>query len=305
MIIAITGSTGMIGSELAELSIKEGHKVIAIVHPGSNRIDNIPKSDDVEIIECDISRYSELLGKRKCDIFYHLAWNKTFGSGRDDSKAQLSNIEYTLDAVELAKSWGAKKFVGAGSQAEYGPTTVKLNGDTPTFPESGYGIAKYTSGKLSKLLCDQLDMEFNWVRILSVYGPLDASHTLIMYLINSFVNGIVPELTACEQIWDYIYSKDAAKALLLIGLKGINGKTYPIGSGVCRPLKEYVMDIRDTINPGSDIGFGEKEYYPHQPMFLCADIKELSEDTGFIPKYDFKNGITETISEIKSKKQID
>lgn len=295
MRIAVTGATGMIGSSIVNTALNEGHEVVAISRPGSRRISNIPLSHMVKVIECDISEYKRISGEEECDIFLHLAWEKTFGEGRDDGYAQLKNVEYTLDAVTLAKSWGASAFVGAGSQAEYGNVNQRMGPLTPTDPTSGYGIAKYSAGKLAGLMCRKLGMRFCWTRILSVYGEHDGDHTLIMYLIDSLLAGEVPQLTECGQIWDYIYSKDAARALLSVGFHGIDGKVYPIGSGQCRKLREYVEDIRDLINPELELGFGTKEYYPHQPMILCADISQLTNDTGFVPKYGFKEAISTII----------
>jgi len=300
MRIAITGATGMIGSSLADAALKEGHEVIAVVRPGSHRAGNLA-DERITVAECGISDYKSIMGGRKCDVLFHLAWDKTFGDGRDDAHAQLKNIEYTLDAVSLADSWGASAFVGAGSQAEHGRVDGKIRGDTPVNPTSGYGIAKYSAGRLSKLLCQKLGMRFCWTRILSVYGERDADHTLIMYLINTLLGGGVPKLTKCEQIWDYIYSEDAARALLSVGLHGTDGRTYPIGSGECRPLKEYVCELRDAIDPRLPVEFGAKEYYPHQPMMLCADISELTKDTGFVPRYRFRDGITRTINDVRKR----
>ena len=300
MRIAITGASGMIGSSLAELALDSGSEVIAIIRPESPRMGNLPESSKLKIIECEISKLSDLEDEEKCDMFFHLGWEKTSVAGRDDSYTQQKNIEYTLDAVTLAHRWGASVFVGAGSQAEYGRTDVRLKGDTPTNPESGYGIAKYAAGKLSRLLCAQLGMKFCWARILSVYGEKDAEHTLVMYLIKTLSAGGVPELTECEQIWDYVYSEDAAAALLAIGRYGKDGKTYPIGSGNCRPLKDFVEDIRDAVNPEAEVKFGVKKYYPHQAMFLCADISELTADTGFVPKYGFREGIARTVSRLNN-----
>ena len=299
MRIAITGPTGAIGTALIKEAISAGHEVIAIVRPGSSRMSNVAVTKGVEIIECDISDYASLHGKRQCDVFFHLAWMKTFGVARDDVYSQVDNIRYALNAVDLAESWGAKAFVGAGSQAEYGHSEVSLNGSVPVDPTSGYGIAKYSAGKLCRLFCQQKGIRFNWARILSVYGENDADHTLIMYLIHTLLEGGVPELTKCEQMWDYIYSKDAAYALLCIGEKGVDGKVYCIGSGECRPLKAYVEDLRDAVDPSKEVRFGVKPYYPHQAMYLCADISELTADTGFRPRYGFKKGISELIGIIR------
>lgn len=299
MRIAVTGASGMIGSTLVELALAEGHEVIAIVRPNSIRNKNLPDSKNLKVIESDISDITQLLGVESCDMFFHLAWKNTSVEGRDDVHTQCDNIRDTLKAVDVAHSWGVSTFIGAGSQAEYGMIKTKLDGSIPTNPESGYGIAKYTSGKFAKLLCNQLGIKFCWARILSVYGEKDTDNTLVMYLIKSLIADEVPELTKCEQIWDYIYSEDAAAALFAIGKHGIDGKTYCIGSGDCRPLRDYVEDIRDSINPEASIRFGVREYYPHQVMMLCADITELTDDTGFVPKYSFREGISRIVSKIK------
>lgn len=302
MRIGITGAFGMIGSSLTAVALDEGHEVVAIIRPDSKNRGNLPKSDRIVILECALADLETLMGKEKCDVFFHLAWENTTVGGRDDVQTQSKNIEHTLCAVNVAHSWGASTFVGAGSQAEYGHVKCKICGDTPTNPESGYGIAKYAAGRLSRLLCKQMGMRFCWARILSVYGEGDNPNSLIMYLIRTIMSGGAPELTKCDQIWDYIYSYDAATALLNIGLRGKDGKTYCVGSGECRPLNEYVIDVRDSIDPSVEIKFGVKEYYPHQVMMLCADIRELTQDTGFVPKYSFKEGISRTLSRMNMKR---
>lgn len=299
MRIAITGATSMTGIALTKLALEEGHEVIAIVRSESSGIKDLPSSKRVTIRECDISDYGSIAGADKCDLFFHLAWNKTSAGGRDDMDVQLRNLEYTLDAVRLAKSWSASAFTGVGSQAEYGLLNERAGRDTPTNPTSGYGIAKYAAGKMAAILCKQSGIRCCWARIFSSYGEYDRDYTLIMYLIHTLLSGNSPELTKCEQIWDYVYTGDVARALLAMGLRGKDGGTYPIGSGECRPLKEYVTEIRDSIDPKIELRFGVKEYYPHQQMFLCADIGALREDTGFVPKYSFKEGIARTVSFVK------
>jgi nucleoside-diphosphate-sugar epimerase len=294
--IIITGATGMIGAALARCAVNEGVEALCIVRKNSGKLNNLPQSDLVKIEYCDIDQYGNLFLDTHYDIFYHLAWEKTSGASRDDVDIQTANIQYTLEAVRLAKRLGCKKFIGAGSQAEYGIVTEPLRPETPVNPQSGYGIAKYTAGKLSQLLCAQLGLEFNWVRILSVFGPLDGAHTLIMYAIHELQAGQSPGFTKCEQIWDYLYCDDAAMAFLAIGENGINGKTYPLGSGTKQKLSEYLELIRDIIAPGVVLQLGKKEYYPHQPMYLCADISELTHDTGWKPEVSFEDGIKKTIA---------
>ena len=283
----------MIGTALLRCAIKEGIEILCIVRQDSGRLSNLPKSDLIKTVHCSINEYSKLDISGNYDIFYHLAWDKTFVTSRDDVDIQAANIQHTLNAVRLAKQLGCRKFIGAGSQAEYGIATEPLKPETPVNPESGYGIAKYAAGKLSRLLCAQLGLEFNWVRILSVFGPLDGANTLIMYAVNELKAGRSPEFTKCEQIWDYLYCDDAARALLAIGEKGINGKVYPLGSGSRKRLSEYLESIKNIIAPNIALQFGKKEYYPHQPMHLCADISELASDTGWKPEVSFEDGIRE------------
>lgn len=287
----ITGATGVVGSAVVRKALEYGWHVTCIVHEGSKRLSNIPHNDNVSIIECNVSNYSQLELNETFDVFVHMSWEKTFGALRDDTDIQVRNIQYTLDACRLAKQLGCTKFIGAGSQAEYGLKSEPLQAQAPVNPESGYGIAKFAAGKMAALLCAQIGLEFNWVRILSVYGPNDSPNTLISYLISELKAGRAPELTKCEQIWDYLYCDDAGDAFVKIAEKGVNGKTYVLGSGNGRPLHDYVEDIKDAINPSIEINYGAKGYYPHQPMYMVADIKELSHDTEWMPITPFLNGI--------------
>ena len=291
----ITGATGMIRSSIVEQIIKNNDKCTCLIRKDTGRVKNIPKSDNVKIIRCDIDEYKILKLDDKYDVFIHLAWLKPFGNDRDNVELQLQNVQYTLDAVRLAKRCGCTVFIGAGSQAEYGVQTVPLTPELPVSPESGYGIAKYTAGKMSKMVCQQLGMRFNWMRILSVYGKRDNSYTLISYVINELKAGRSPELTKCEQIWDYIHCDDAARAFLAVAENGVDGKFYPLGSGNGRPISEYVKEIQCIVNPKINIEFGKKNYYPHQPMYLVSDNTQLSNDTGWVPKVEFSDGIKNII----------
>ena len=194
--ILITGATGMIGSAIVEQAVLLDYSVTCLIRRGTTRTNNIPVNKNISLLECNIDEYNSLELKEKYDIFMHLAWDKTSVGGRDDVDCQLNNIQYTLDAVRLAHRCGCSVFIGAGSQAEYGVQSVDLTPDLPVNPESGYGIAKYTAGKLGNMLCKQLGMRFNWMRILSVYGKNDGENTLISYVIRELKNGRSPDTAA-------------------------------------------------------------------------------------------------------------
>lgn len=296
--IVITGPTGAIGIAFIQNCIEQGIEVLAVCHHNSKRINHIPNHPLIRIIECDLSEYGTLDGMdfNNYDVFYHLAWNGTFGESRNDMDLQIQNIQYTLDAVRLAKRLGCHTFIGAGSQAEYGRVEGMLSSDTSTNPENGYGMAKLCAGFMSRHLCESMEMSHIWTRILSVYGPFDGKDTMVMSSIIKLLNNEQTQFTPGEQLWDYLYSKDAARALLLLGEKGLSGKTYCLGSGDVHPLKEYVNVIFESTKATRKPEIGSIPYSPKQVMYLGADIRELQKDTGFSPEYSFERGINETVS---------
>ena len=296
----ITGSTGMIGMALTQYLLVLDISVTVLIRPNSPKRDQLPKSDKITILEVDLSNLSSIEAFKDTndpiDAFFHLGWGGTFGEARDDMYVQNLNIKYTLDAVHLAHRLGCQVFVGTGSQAEYGRVEGKLQDSTPTFPENGYGIAKLCAGQMSRIECKKLGIRHEWVRILSVYGPKDGYDTMIMTGIKELLKGERPVFSEGEQLWDYLYVKDAARALYLIALKGRDGAIYPLGSGQARPLKEYMLLLASTIDPKALIGIGEVPYREKQVMYLCADISQLTKDTGFLPEITFEEGIKETVN---------
>lgn len=289
----LTGATGVVGAPLIEKLISCGVYVTVICRPNSERINAVPKHRLVDVVECDISNLMSLAERlpNDYDVFYHFAWDGTYGLSRQDMKRQANNIIYTLDAVHLAKKLGCRTFIGAGSQAEYGRCDEKLKPDTPCFPENGYGIAKLCAGQMSRERARQLGIKHIWVRILSVYGPNDGENTLIMSVIRELKRGNIPRCTKGEQIWDYLYSSDAANAFYLLGSRGIGGKTYVLGAGHSRPLSEYISEIRDVVAPDGKVALGALPYSPEQVMHLEADVSDLKKDLAWQASTKFSDGI--------------
>lgn len=291
----VTGPTGAVGSALCARLLEAGVTVYAIVRPGSSRVGNLPAG--VKAIPCDLTTLHELKDRiaGKVDAFFHLAWAHTIGEGRNDMYAQIDNVRYAVDAVHAAAELGCSVFVGAGSQAEYGRVEGKLTATTPCYPENGYGMAKLCAGEMTRVECRKFGIRHQWVRILSVYGPHDGAMTMISSVISQLLRGERPALTQGIQRWDYLYAGDAADALYKVACRGREGRVYPLGSGQARPLKEYIEELRDQIDPTLELGFGAIPYSSGQVMFLQADISELQADTGFEPRVAFRDGIRRTI----------
>ena len=302
----VTGPTGAIGIALCEKLLRENVTVYAVCRPGSSRIKDLPKAAALHVVECDAKELATLPQKMEgvsVDAFFHFAWAHTIGQGRNDMPAQIENIQSTIDAVRAAKALGCQVFLGAGSQAEYGRVEGLLKSDTPAFPENGYGMAKLCAGQMSRVEAKALDIDHVWVRILSVYGPHDGPMTMISGTIRKLLAGERPALTAGIQRWDYLYAGDAADAFYLAACHGRNGAVDPLGSGQAIPQKDYIIQMRDAIDPALPLGLGEVPYGPLQVMHLQADISALQADTGFVPKTPFAEGIRRTMDWVKREQE--
>lgn len=302
--IVVTGASGMIGSHIIDLAIEKNISVDAVVRKNSKKLRNIPIKEKVNVIECDLNDISNLgkLIDKPCDVFFHLAWNGVFGNDRNNVYNQQDNVLNTLKAITVAAELGCKKFILAGSQAEYGLQDEILTCNTVPNPINAYGIAKNTAFQLGKVLAGQLAIEINNGRIISAFGDRDNDYTMISSSIIKMLKGEQVDLSECTQIWDYIYAVDVARAFLAIAESGVNGKAYPIGSGKSRALKSYVEEIyRLVANDKSVLKYGAIKLSANAVKHLECDISELTADTGFAPKYSFSEGIINTIEWIKNR----
>lgn len=299
----ITGPTGAVGISLIQELCDCGWEVVAVARPHSKRLGAIPRLKNVSVVECALENIKNLSDyvEGKADVFYHFGWDGTYGNSRLDVQEQNKNVGYTLDAVSAAKKMECSVFVGAGSQSEFGHVQGILEPNMPCKPDNGYGAAKLAACHLSRVMCNTLGIRHEWCRIVSLYGPFDGDHTMVMSVIRNLLEGKKPSCTNGDQIWDYIYNKDAARAFRLVAEAGKDGEIYCFGTGRTRTLRQYIETIRDTIDPNLEIGFGERSYYPNQVMHLEADITNLKNDTGFEPAYTFEEGIRETIDWMKKR----
>ena len=300
--VIITGPTGAIGHALIDECLAHGEEIYAICRPHSPRIATLPQHPRLHVLQAELSELLTLKDSlpTDCEVCYHLGWVGTFGAdARNNMPVQVRNIQYTLDAVELAHACGCHTFVGAGSQAEYGRCNTKLTPTTPTFPENGYGMAKLCAGHMSRMQAHKYGMKHVWARILSVYGPYDGENTMVMSTIRKLLNGEVPQFTPAGQMWDYLYARDAGALMYLLGTpKSVDGKVYVLGSGEARPLRYYIETIRDAINPLLPLAIGALPYNPNQITYLCGDVAETLADLDYELQYSFEAGIKELIGEL-------
>lgn len=298
--IVITGATSMIGISIIDAVMKYNPdcRIYAVVRENSSNNSRLLEYKNIIKIECNADNYQMLpqMIHEKCDVFYHIAWISTGPQRNDDMTIQCENIKYTLNALDAAYNLGVDKFIGAGSQAEYGIKDVeKISPNMPVEPVQAYGVAKFAAGKLARMQAKKYGMDCLWVRIFSVYGKWELKTTMIQSTVQKLQNGISPSFTPSEQMWDYLYSEDAGEAFYLLGEKAKGNKVYCLGSGKKQPLKEYISVIGRLVNPTIPLGIGDLPYPPNAVMNLCADISDLTEDTGWEPKTRFEDGIAKIL----------
>ena len=292
----------MIGTALINECIKKGIEVYAVLRASSGKKIRLPESEKLHMVDCSLEELETLPQKimEKCDTFYHIAWGNTGENRNSSTELQSRNIAYTLAAVKAAYALGCRRFIGAGSQAEYGPMDVdKISPDSPVNPTTPYGAAKLASGQLARMLCKELGMECIWPRIFSVYGIYEKETTMVASGLRKMLAGEKTSFTPALQRWDYLFSADAGRAYYLIGEKGKDGAVYCVGSGKAAPLKDYI-EIMAELTGVEETGIGARPYPAGTVMNLCADISSLTEDTGFVPEYTFREGIRETINWLKT-----
>ena len=295
MKVAITGATSMIGVAIINECISKGDQVYAIVRKNSKRLHRLPQSDLVYIIECELENLDQIGSMHlECDVFYHMAWIGTDKENRDNPVIQQKNIEYTLKAVELAHCMGCRKFIGAGSQAEYGPVQGVISQTTVPNPQIAYGMAKLSASLLSKKLCEKYHIIHIWGRIFSVYGVNDNENTMIDYALNCFEQGRKASFSAGDHMWNYLYETDAAKMFYLLGWKDVISDVYFIAHNQSYTLREYIQIMIDEYGKTVDCCFSKPDL-SGKIYGLDVDVRKTIRAIGFTPEIDFQTGMRKII----------
>jgi nucleoside-diphosphate-sugar epimerase len=233
------------------------------------------------------------------EVFYHLGWIGVGNAHRYDLE-QYDNPRQVIDAIKLAAQVGCHRWVGTGSQAEYGPANRRLDEQAPLRPTTLYGAAKVASWALGQILGERLGLRMVWARVFSTYGPGDAAGWMLTDVIGTLLRGGCPALTQGVQLWDYLHVDDAAEALYRLGAAPCAEGVYNLGSGQARTIRSIVETVRDLIDPTLPLGFGEVPYRPDQVMHLEADVTRLRRDVGWEPRVDLETGLADLIASLRA-----
>jgi nucleoside-diphosphate-sugar epimerase len=229
------------------------------------------------------------------DVICDLAWEGVANRLHDDPRQITANLSAHLGLIASASQAGCRRWIGLGSQAEYGPRPVRISENEPPGPVTLYGTVKLCLALLGQQLAVQSGMEFVWLRLFSTYGPMDSPGWLIPSVILALLRGERPKLTAGTQKWDYLFVEDAALAIAEAATASKLAGVYNLGSGRVASVREIAGMIRDTIDRSSPLGIGELPYKSSQVMHLEADITKLCAAIPWLPATQLEEGIARTV----------
>ncbi len=301
MKVLLTGATGAIGLSLIEELRARSSEILVLASPGSPRNSLLKSmvSSSMCWRECGLADYESFTSNSRFDAMVHMAWSG--GMDRWNIDSNLYSARQCAMAVRLAVRLGCHTFIGTGSQAECGPQTAPLSASTPCTPDTPFGAAKHLAFDLARIEATRAPhLRFIWARILSVYGPRDRESSMVTSALRKLMRGETPAFSNGEQVWDFLYADDAARALADMLERGHDGQIYIVGSGSARPLREYLATLVGPFGIDLRQCLGKVVAGPSTPQWLMADIGPLREHLGWIPRVDFETGVTHTIAYCKA-----
>lgn len=290
----VTGANGFIGKALIKELTNRGIQVYGVVRTRAQNVEELTNMEGVALISCDIDRYDQLPEKvfgLEIDVFYHLAWAGSTGAARGNYALQLNNTRWSMDAANAAYQIGCKRFVGAGTLAEFDVQTYALQNGSQPNRTSHYGSAKIASHYMTKAECSYLGLEHLWAYISNVYGEGDSSNNFVNMTIKMIQSNQPANFTSGEQLYDFIHVKDAAQGLYCMGNDGKENHAYYIGSTRPAKLKEFINIIHREVNPSAEINLGAIPFHGISQPESTFDCTALIKDTGYCPYIPFENGV--------------
>ena len=322
--IVITGGAGFIGSHVVRLFVNKypDYKIINVdklTYAGNlanlRDIESCPNYRFVKMDICDFEAFYQLMQDEHVDGIIHLAAESHVDrSIKDPFTFARTNVMGTLSLLQAAKLyWEAlpekyegKKFYHISTDEVYGSLDFNdelFTEETKYDPHSPYSASKASSDHFVRAYHDTYGMPTIVTNCSNNYGPYQFPEKLIPLFINNIRHGKpLPVYGRGENVRDWLYVEDHARAIDLIFHEGRVAETYNIGG-----FNEWrnIDLIKVVINAvdrelGNPEGYSERliSYVTDRPGHdarYAIDSSKLHTELGWEPSLQFEEGIAKTV----------
>ncbi len=305
--ILITGGLGFLGCNLAKLLCDGGERVLLT----SNRNTNVPPliapflGRCLSVTPLDITSLdgvARVIQAFRVTSIVHAAVRSEKGDTTLYQALDV-NVTGTINVLEAARRAEIRRVLFISSEAVYqGMTqTAPFKEEEKLFITSDRFVpgTKKAGEVLCLMYCEQYGMEAVSIRLTRVWGPLyTVIRNLPGHMVEKAARGLRIELGNYDptEAHDFIYSKDAARALvLLLKARALRHRIYNLGYGELTSVGEFATAIKEAL-PRAVIHLGDGPgplTSTRTPMDIhaCVDISRLREETGFTPEYNPLRGV--------------
>jgi len=300
--VIVTGANGFIGKTLVNALLEKGYHVVAL----DIRFDDVLANDNrvtcVNVMNKEVAALAEDIPHQEYRCFFHLAWAGTSGPARADYTVQLNNVKLACDYIMLCSEIGCKRVVYASSINEMETYEYLQSDDIEPAGGYIYGTGKLAAHLMGETVAKLNRIEFIPVIITNIYCVGEKSARMIYTSINKLVHKEHCSFTAGHQTYDFIYITDAINSIIAVAEKGKAFNRYYIGSGEPKPLREFLLEMRDIVDPEAELGLGDIPFKGVDISYDQFDLKKVERDTGYQNEVPFAEGIRMTAEYIRGEK---
>ena len=297
--VIVTGANGFIGKTLVSALLKKEYSVVALDVNFDEMLVENPNVKCVNVMGKEVVSLKAEIPADNYSFFFHLAWMGTSGPARANYEMQLNNAKLACDYVKLCAELGCNRVIYASSINEM-ETYEYLQSDDIE-PSGGYiyGAGKLVAHLMGETVAKLNNVEFIPVIITNIYGIGEKSARMIYTSINKLLKKEHCSFTAGYQTYDFIYITDAIKSIIAVAEKGKGFNRYYIGSGEPKPLREFLIEMKNIVDPSTEIGLGDIPFKGVDVSYAQFNLKKVEEDTGYVNEISFAEGIKMTAEWMK------
>lgn len=297
--VIVTGANGFLGKNLVNHLIEKGYHVVALDVKFDDSLLNKKAVNCINVMDKEIAELKEIIPLADYECFFHLAWGGTSGPSRADYSVQLNNVKSTCDYILLCREMGCKRVIYASSINEMETYEYLQSDDIEPVGGFIYGTGKLAAHLMGETVAAINGVEFIPVIITNIYGVGEKSARMIYTSINKLLHKEHCSFTAGYQTYDFIYITDAINSIIEVAEKGKAFNRYYIGSGEPKPLREFLIEMKNIIDPEAEIGLGDIPFKGANISYSQFDLKKVERDTGYHNKVSFEEGIKMTAEYIR------